>query len=80
MKLQKELAEETLINVGSSLAVNYPLSVLVTWIIMSAFGVTNPVIIATVVSIVLTLVGLARVYYIRYRFQSRSTRPKTDLK
>ena len=63
--MRVDILKETLVIVFTGLALNYPISVLVTWLMIDVFSITNAVAIATTCTAVLTVVATIRVYYIR---------------
>lgn len=68
--MNKEIAKETTVLVLSGLAINYPLSIIVTWLLISALSVTSPLIFATAQTIIFTVVSWIRIYYIRSKMNS----------
>ena len=65
------LARETSIIVFSGLAINYPLSILVSWILISVLEISSAFIFATLQTVIFTIVSWTRIYFIRKKMQKR---------
>lgn len=68
---QCHIFRETFIMVASGLAINYPLGVFLTWLFLDHYLITNPVILATLMTFSFTLVAFIRVYSVRYYSEKR---------
>lgn len=65
------IAKETTILVFSGLIINYPLSIAVTWMLLSVFSITNPLIFATMQTFIFTIVSWIRIYVIRSKVERK---------
>ena len=71
--LNKKVRDETTLLVVSGLVINYPLSILVTWLLISVFDINNPLIFATLQTVIFTVVSWIRIYTIRYKMEKRNS-------
>ena len=70
-QLNKEVFKETLVIVFSGLVLNYPLNIVVIWLLVDLFSLTNAILIATLSSIIFTIVSIIRVYFVRLKMEKR---------
>jgi hypothetical protein len=70
MQLNKKIFKETCVIVFTGLIINYPLSILITWLLISVFDITHPLAFATLSTFIFTVVALCRVYIIRINQES----------
>lgn len=71
MKFRKDIFKETCVIVFTGLALNYPINILVTWLLLDIFHLTSPIIIATLASAIFTVVAIGRVYSVRYYHETK---------
>lgn len=70
-QLNKEVFKETLVIVFSGLVLNYPLNIVVIWLLVDLFSLTNAILIATLSSVIFTIVSIIRVYFVRLKMEKR---------
>lgn len=70
------IAKETTILVFSGLVINYPLSIGVTWMLLSVLDITNPLIFATIQTFIFTIVSWTRIYIIRSKVEKKKQQTK----
>ena len=71
MKFDKSVLKETFVTVFSGLAVNYPLSLFIMWLLIDVLDITSSGAIATISTVIFTVVALVRVYYVRIHFENK---------
>lgn len=64
--------KETITTVGTGLLVNYPFNLFFLWLFMEIFGVSDPFVLGTAVTAIMTFVAYTRVYLIRRHYEDRS--------
>lgn len=67
LKANKGIARETSIIVFSGLAINYPLSIIVAWLLISVMEISSALVFATAQTVIFTITSWIRIYYIRQK-------------
>ena len=67
----KRIHKETSIQIATGIAINYPLNVFLLWVYIDKFGITDPVLLATFVTLVMTIVAYTRIFTIRTNFSKK---------
>lgn len=67
MKINKAVFKETSEIVISGLVVNYPLSIVIIWLIVEVMDITNALAIASISTAIMTVFAYLRVYTIRLK-------------
>jgi hypothetical protein len=67
----KQIHKETSFQIATGLAINYPLNLLLLYIYIEHLGITEPVILGTLVTLVMTLVAYIRIFTIRTYFSRK---------
>jgi hypothetical protein len=67
-KRTKQIHKETATQIGTGLLVNYPLNLSLLFIFIERLNVTDPIVLGTMVTCVMTVVAYIRVFLIRSYF------------
>lgn len=70
-KIDKPIAKETSVIVFSGLVINYPLSIIVTWILITILEISSPLVFATAQTLIFTVVSWTRVYFVRKKMSKK---------
>ena len=70
-KETKQIHKETSFQIATGLAINYPLNLILLYIYIEHLGITEPVILGTLVTLVMTLVAYIRIFTIRTYFSRK---------
>ena len=66
MKLYDPLiAKETSIHVALGTIINYPLNIFYTWLAVVKWGVTDPIVLSTILTAGISVVAFTRIYIVR---------------
>lgn len=71
------IMKETLVIVSTGTIINYPISILFTWLLLDVWGITNPVAFATITTIGFYIIAFFRVYVVRYLAERHKLKMKT---
>jgi len=69
--LTKQIHKETSFQIATGLAINYPLNLFLLYIYIERFGITEPVMLGTLVTLVMTIVAYTRIFLIRSYFSKK---------
>ena len=69
----RRIHKETATTVGTGLLVNYPLNLLLLFVLIDLFGMTNTFYIGTLITLFMTIFAYMRVYIIRRQFFRNDT-------
>ena len=67
-----KIIRESLVNVSTGLMVNYPLSLLVLYLLLDVFEIQDTFWVGTIVTAVLTITAFIRVFWIRSYYENRN--------
>lgn len=67
----KQIHKETSFQIATGLAINYPLNLILLYIYIEHLGITEPVILGTLVTLVMTIVAYTRIFLIRSYFSRK---------
>jgi hypothetical protein len=70
----KLIHKETLIAVGTGLSINYPVNLLLVFLLLDIFNWTNSFLIGTTITAIITFISYIRVYIIRKHFAKKEVR------
>ena len=70
-KETKRIHKETATQIATGLAINYPLNLFLLYIYIERFGITDPVILGTMVTLVMTIVAYTRIFLLRSYFSKK---------
>ena len=73
-KTEKFAMNESLIQVGSALVINFPLQTFMLWLLVEKWNWTSAFLISVVTTAVFTVVALIRTYMIRMEIEKRRRR------
>lgn len=65
IKWDRDIARETSIHVGLGTLINYPLNIFYTWLALDIWGVTDPLILSTILTVGISFVAFTRIYIVR---------------
>ena len=71
--MSKELHKETAITVGTGLMINYPIQLLLLFLLIDIFDMTSTFYIGTLITVIMTGIVYARVYTIRSIMSGKGT-------
>jgi len=74
IKWNREIARETLIHVSLGTVVNYPLNIFYTWLALDVWGVTNPLVLSTILTVGISFVAFTRIYIVRSLTEKRKAK------
>ena len=63
--------KETATQIATGLAVNYPLNLFLLYVYIERLGITDPVILGTLVTLVMTIVAYTRIFLLRSYFSKK---------
>ena len=69
----RELHKETAITVGTGLMINYPIQLLLLFLLIDIFDMTSTFYIGTLITVIMTGIAYARVYTIRSIMSGKGT-------
>ena len=67
----KRIHRETATQIATGLAVNYPLNLFLLWIYIEKLGITDPIKLGTLVTLVMTIVAYTRIFLLRSYFSKK---------
>jgi len=67
IRIHKEVATQ----VSTGLAINYPLNLTLLYILIELYGVTNPLVIGTTITLIMTIVAYTRIFILRSYFSKK---------
>ena len=67
IRIHKEVATQ----VSTGLAINYPLNLTLLYILIELYGVTNPLVIGTTITLIMTVIAYIRIFTIRTYFSRK---------
>ena len=67
----KQIHKETSFQIATGLAINYPLNLFLLFIYIEHLGITDPIMLGTLVTLVMTLVAYIRIFTIRTYFSKK---------
>ena len=70
--MRSKIIRESLVNVFTGLMVNYPLSLLVLYLLLDVFEIQDTFWVGTIVTAVLTITAFIRVFWIRSYYENRN--------
>ena len=70
-KLNPHIAKETLVHVSLGTVINYPLNIFYTWFAIVHWGVTDPLLLSSILTIGISFVAFTRIYIIRSLSEKR---------
>ena len=70
-KETKRIHKETATQIATGLAINYPLNLFLLYVYIERFGITDPVILGTMVTLVMTVVAYTRIFLLRSYFSKK---------
>jgi hypothetical protein len=70
-RLDPHIAKETLIHVSLGTLINYPLNIFYTWLAIVHWGITDPLMVSTVLTIGISFVAFTRIYIVRSLTEQR---------
>ena len=70
-RLDPHIAKETLIHVSLGTLINYPLNIFYTWLAIVHWGITDPLMLSTVLTIGISFVAFTRIYIVRSLTEQR---------
>ena len=70
--MSKELHKETAITVVTGLMINYPIQLLLLFLLIDVFNMTSTFYIGTLITVIMTVIAYARVYTIRSIMSAQS--------
>jgi hypothetical protein len=69
--INKDIFKETLVIVFSGLVLNYPLNFFVIWLLVDFFAMSSALFIATISTLIFTIVSIIRVYFVRLKMENK---------
>ena len=76
MKLNPEIAKETLVHVFTGTIINYPLNIFFLYVIIELWEITDPFWISNIVTVWFSIVAFIRIYTVRVLSEKRKERKK----
>lgn len=73
---KKDIFKETLVLVLSGLAINFPLNIVILYLLIDVMKIENTFVLSVVATAVFTTVAIARTYVIRYRTELKKLNKK----
>ena len=70
-RLNPYIAKETLIHVSLGTLINYPLNIFYTWLAIVHWGITDPLMVSTVLTVGISFVAFTRIYIVRSLTEQR---------
>jgi len=67
----KQIHKETSFQIATGLAINYPLNLFLLYIYIEHLGITEPITLGTLVTLVMTIVAYTRIFLIRSYFSRK---------
>jgi len=67
----KQIHRETSFQIATGLAINYPLNLFLLYIYIDRLGITEPIMLGTLVTLVMTVVAYTRIFLIRSYFSKK---------
>ena len=67
IRIHKEVATQ----VSTGLAINYPLNLTLLYILIELYKVTNPLVIGTTITLVMTVIAYTRIFIVRSYFSKK---------
>lgn len=68
------IAKETSIHVALGTVINYPLNIFYTWLAVSKWGITDPLILSTILTVGISFVAFTRIYIVRSLTEKRKAK------
>lgn len=68
-KKVRQRHKETATTVGTGLLINYPLNLFLLWLFIDHFNITDPILLGTLVTLLMTFVAYTRIYLIRRYYE-----------
>ena len=59
------IAKETAVHVALGTVINYPLNILYTWLAVVKWGITDPLLLSTILTVGISFVAFTRIYIVR---------------
>ena len=70
-KTEKAALQESVVQVGAALIINFPLQTLLLWLLIEQWGWTSAFLISLVTTFIFTVVALVRTFMIRMEIEKR---------
>lgn len=67
----KQIHRETSFQIATGLAINYPLNLFLLYIYIDRLGITEPIMLGTLVTLVMTVIAYTRIFLIRSYFSKK---------
>ena len=64
--------KETAVTVLTGLLVNYPVNLVLLFIFIDYFGITDPLLLGTIITFLMTFVAYTRIYLIRRHYEKKN--------
>lgn len=74
IKWDRDIARETSIHVGLGTLINYPLNIFYTWLALDIWGVTDPLLLSTILTAGISFVAFTRIYIVRSLTERRKAK------
>jgi len=74
IKWDRDIARETSIHVGMGTIINYPLNIFYTWLVVVQWGITDPLILSTILTVGISFVAFTRIYIVRSLTEKRKSK------
>jgi len=75
---KKEIAKETMWLVFSGLAINFPLNIVILYLLIDVLQIKSTLVISVVATAIFTIVALARTFTIRYNTETKKLNRGTN--
>ena len=76
-KVTKQIHKEVATQVSTGLAINYPLNLTLLYILIELYGVTDPLVIGTTITLIMTIDAYTRIFILRSYFSKKYTQNKS---
>jgi len=70
-KETKRIHKETATQIATGLVINYPLNLFLLYVYIERFNITDPIILGTMVTLVMTVVAYTRIFLLRSYFSKK---------
>ena len=68
------IAKETSVHVALGTIINYPLNIFYTWLAITKWGITDPLLLSTILTMGISFVAFTRIYIVRSLIERRKAK------
>lgn len=73
------IAKETAVHVALGTVINYPLNILYTWLAVVKWGITDPLLLSTILTVGISFVAFTRIYIVRSIVERKKQRSDSSV-